>query len=138
MTNAYLKDLGQRVARVRYQQQLKQSQLAREASVSLRTLQRLEAGQAVKTDVLLKLLNRLERLDPVLDAVMPAALSPYEILAQAGLSSSDLGTPQADDALRHVMSQPPGKQPLPGRRVRRTRRMSKKAPIVSWPEDQTP
>ena len=55
--------------------------------MSLRTLQRLEAGQAVKTDVLLKLLNRLERLDAVeADAafLLASSTSPQIILGEAG------------------------------------------------------
>lgn len=91
MTERYLEDLAQCVAQLRYRQQLKQSELAREAGVSLRTLQRLEAGDIVKTDVLLKVLARLGRLDALLDALAPPELSPYEQLAQAGLKPADLG-----------------------------------------------
>ena len=59
MISSQLENLGQRIAGLRYRTQLKQSELARDAGISLRTLQRLESGEIVKTDVLLKVLQRL-------------------------------------------------------------------------------
>lgn len=112
MVTSQLEDLGQRIAELRYRAQLKQSDLARDTGVSLRTLQRLESGEIVKTDVLLKVLQRLGRMDEFFTALVPAELSPYEQLEQAGLTPADLGKRKAAVALAGVSAQ--------GRRVRRT------------------
>ena len=120
MIEKHLEDLGQRVAQLRYRQQLKQSELARDAGVSLRTLQRLEAGDIVKTDVLLKVLARLGRLDELLGALAPPELSPYEQLAQAGLKPADLGKRKAARVLGRITpgQGDAGDQSIPKRRVR--------------------
>jgi transcriptional regulator with XRE-family HTH domain len=143
-----LEILGQKIAQLRYRQQLKQSDLARDAGVSLRTLQRLEAGEIVKTDAMLKVLKRLSRLEEVLGALALSELSPYEQLEQAGLKPADLGKRKATGALSRV---PPTRskartQSGKKRRVRRPvskigdRAVSagtpKKASGFQWPEDQ--
>jgi DNA-binding XRE family transcriptional regulator len=43
---ALLQELGQRIARLRLERNLSQSQLAEQAGISKRTLERLEAGAA--------------------------------------------------------------------------------------------
>lgn len=142
MVDFPLEGLGHRIAQLRYRQQLKQSELARDAGVSLRTVQRLEAGDIVKTDVLLKVLQRLGRVDALLAALAPPELSPYEQLAQAGLSSTDLGKPGAANALGQRV---PDGRGLPKRRVRRpvSAMAAGKATAdtngstYQWPEDQT-
>ena len=111
MISSQLEGLGQRIAGLRYKAQLKQSELARDAGVSLRTLQRFESGEIVKTDVLLKVLQRLGRLDEFFGALAPAELSPYEQLEQAGLTPADLGKRKAVLALYGAEQR---------RRVRRT------------------
>ena len=149
MIDSQLESLGHRIAQLRYQQQLKQVELAREAGVSLRTLQRLEAGDVVKTDVLLKVLKRLGRVDELLAVLAPAELSPYEQLEQAGLTSADLGEPGAARVLDRMASTPSESagRGIPKRRVRRAaprksdRKGSvgtshKKAATFQWPEDQ--
>ena len=137
MISSQLKDLGQRIAGLRYKAQLKQSELARDAGVSLRTLQRLESGEIVKTDVLLKVFQRLGRLEEFFEALAPAELSPYEQLEQVGLTPADLGKRKAVVALYG---------PEQRRRVRRvaSTRAGEKGPdeggarpvTFQWPEDK--
>jgi transcriptional regulator with XRE-family HTH domain len=138
MISSQLEGLGQRIAGLRYKAQLKQSELAREAGVSLRTLQRFESGEIVKTDVLLKILQRLGRLDEFFGALAPAELSPYEQLEQAGLTPADLGKRKAVVALYGLSEQ--------RRRVRRegSKKSDQKESAQSgaqvlkfqWPEDK--
>jgi len=78
--------LGQNIARLRITKQLKQSELAYEAGVSERTLQRIEAGDVVKTDGLLKVIRQLGRIDEFLSAVGTASFSPNQLARQAALS----------------------------------------------------
>jgi transcriptional regulator with XRE-family HTH domain len=148
MIDSQLESLGHRIAQLRYRQQLKQAELAREAGISLRTLQRLEAGDVVKTDVLLKVLERLGRVDELLAVLAPAELSPYEQLEQAGLTSADLGKPGAARVLDRMASTPSERagRGIPKRRVRRSASRKsdrkghvgthKKPATFQWPEDQ--
>jgi transcriptional regulator with XRE-family HTH domain len=142
MLNSELLALGQRIAELRIARQLKQTELAYEAGVSHRTLQRLEAGEVVNSDGLIKVIKRLGRLDGVLAALGTSGFSPYEKLAEAGLKVSQLKQqrPAAGDsrAGSGVSAQK--------RRVRRSRAMASPsdqsaeraatAVQVQWPEDQ--
>ncbi|MEH6582654.1 MAG: helix-turn-helix domain-containing protein [Halioglobus sp.] len=148
MKGHHLEELGHRVAQLRYRQQLKQSELARDSGISLRTLQRLEAGDIVKTDALLRVLQCLGRLDALLGTLAPAELSPYEQLAQAGLKPADLGKRKAVSVFRRAAATQgdASGQGVQKRRVRRP--VSKmlrqgaspveatKIPAFQWPEDQ--
>jgi len=143
MSTTELIPLGQRIAELRIARQLKQRELAYEAGVSHRTLQRLEAGEPIRSDGLLKVIRCLGRLDAVLAALASGSFSPYEKLAEAGLKVSEL------------KQQPPGPAFNRGaragatarkRRVRRARAgaadtgaaasRASRAVTVQWPEDQ--
>jgi transcriptional regulator with XRE-family HTH domain len=146
MRNEELLSLGQRIAQLRIARQLKQTELAYEAGVSHRTLQRLEAGEAIKSDGLLQVIECLGRLDTVLAALESQGYSPYEKLAEAGLKVSELKPqrpgPAASPSARG------GAMPAKAhkRRVRRARaqRSRDEKPAerikgtvrVQWPEDQ--
>jgi len=77
-----LEQLGQNIARLRVAKRIKQSELAYEAGVSARTLQRIEAGEVVKTDGLLKVIRQLGRIDEFLSAVGTPSFSPSELARQ--------------------------------------------------------
>lgn len=139
MSNPDLKALGEQVADLRIARRLKQTELAYEAGVSPRTLQRLEAGEVVKTDGLIKVIHCLQRLDAVLAALDSSGFSPYEKLSDAGLKVSGLKKQRKERA------QADGMPPVPAstgrkRRVRRSEglapRQSHRAVKVQWPEDQ--
>ena len=54
MIHNNLLKLGDKIAKLRIARNLKQSELAYESGISERTLQRIEAGDVVKSDGLLK------------------------------------------------------------------------------------
>ncbi len=143
MPNPELIVLGQRISELRIARRLTQVELAYEAGVSHRTLQRLEAGEPVKSDGLVKIIKCLGQLDSILDALESTAFSPYEKLAEAGLKVSRL-KPQRPAAMPAAERQP-GR--VLKRRVRRTRAEAAQPDAaaaagdnsvvkVQWPEDQ--
>lgn len=128
MSDSDLEVLGSHIAQLRLSRQLKQTELAYEAGVSHRTLQRLEAGEAVRSDGLLRIIRCLGRLDEVLGALDTAAFSPYELLSGSGLSLAELKEGAASAA-----------QGKPRKRVRRAGRtpVGEKQAKVQWPEDRS-
>jgi transcriptional regulator with XRE-family HTH domain len=79
-----LAELGRRLARARLDANLSQKQLAHEAGVSKATVERLEAGDPVKSNGLIRVLRALGRLD-ALDRLLPEPLpSPVERLELQG------------------------------------------------------
>lgn len=147
MADTELLALGQRIAELRIARQLKQTELAYEAGVSHRTLQRLEAGAAVNSAGLIKVIKCLGLLEGVLTALAPAGFSPYERLADAGLKVSQLKQQRDTATLAAAGRAVPGVSRLAARksRVRRSRATGSgigksaravKAVTVQWPEDQ--
>jgi len=67
---AVLVELGGRLARVRIDMGMTQAELAREAGIGKRTLERLEAGAPTQTDTLFRVLRVMKLLEG-LDAVIP-------------------------------------------------------------------
>jgi|GEM_PF-1698048 len=145
MSKSDLLTLGKQIAELRIARQLKQIELAYEAGVSHRTLQRLEAGEAVKSDGLIKVIKCLGRLENVLAALDSPGFSPYEKLAEAGLKVSQLkqqrpvAVPAGDSRAGSGVS-------AYKRRVRRSRAVASPSDAsdnraatvvqVQWPEDQ--
>jgi transcriptional regulator with XRE-family HTH domain len=129
-----LERLGQNIAKLRVAKKLKQSELAYEAGVSERTLQRIEAGEVVKTDGLLKIVRQLGRIEEFLSAVATASFSPNQLARQIkGAASKDAELAGAF----------PGPAKLPGSRKTRVRKSGKNKRVVGsvpktivWPEDQ--
>lgn len=126
MSDIGLEALGRQVAALRISRQLKQSELAYEAGVSHRTLQRLEAGEAIRSDGLLRIFRCLGRLDEVLSALDVAA-SPYELLSSEGLQVSELDRRKSE-----------GRERSRRQRVRRSARTAgtQNKVKIQWPEDQ--
>ena len=79
---ALLQELGQRIARLRLERNLSQAQLAEQAGISKRTLERLEAGAAATQLSLflrvLRQLDLLERLELLLPEPQPSPLALLE------------------------------------------------------------
>jgi len=81
---AVLAELGQRLARTRLERNLSQQQLAHEAGISKATVERLEAGEPIKSTSLLRVLRSLGMLE-ALDRLIPEPQpSPVERLRLQG------------------------------------------------------
>jgi transcriptional regulator with XRE-family HTH domain len=84
---ALLHELGHRIARLRLERNLSQAQLAEQAGISKRTLERLEAGAAATQLSLflrvLRQLDLLERLELLLPEPQPSPLALLEQQQQA-------------------------------------------------------
>lgn len=68
--DAIMKELGTRLAKRRIAQSWTQSQLAEQAGIGKRTLERLEAGQSIQLDNFLRVLRELKLLN-AMDASIP-------------------------------------------------------------------
>ncbi len=79
-----LGELGNRLGRTRLERNWTQAQLAREAGVSKATVERLEAGEPVRSTNLVRVLRALGRLE-ALDRLVPEPLpQPIERLRLQG------------------------------------------------------
>jgi transcriptional regulator with XRE-family HTH domain len=83
---AVLSELGARLERTRLERNLTQRELASEAGVERKAVQRIEAGESVKLVSLIRVLRALELLD-ALDQLVPEPVpSPIELLSLHGRS----------------------------------------------------
>lgn len=81
---AVLAELGARLVRTRLERNLTQRELAEEAGVERKAVQRIEAGESVKLTSLLRVLRALGLLD-ALDRLVPEPVpSPIELLKLHG------------------------------------------------------
>src|SRR5688500_1030938 len=79
-----LQELGSRLAQYRLNQNLTQQALAREAGISLRTLNRIECGEPSQTSNVLRVLRVLGLLDTLAALVPEAPASPMQQLKLKG------------------------------------------------------
>lgn len=99
---AVLKEMGERLARTRLERNLSQELLAKEAGVSKATVERLEAGDPVKSSSLVRVLRSLGRLE-ALDQLVPEPLpSPIERLRLQGRRRQRAGSPRAGQVTAEV------------------------------------
>jgi transcriptional regulator with XRE-family HTH domain len=82
--DAVLDELGQRLARRRLDLGLTQAELAKEAGVSKRTVERIEAGASAQLSSLIRLLRILELLPGLNTSIPEPRPSPIEVLANQG------------------------------------------------------
>lgn len=105
---ALLRELGQRIARLRLERNLSQAQLAEQAGISKRTLERLEAGAAATQLSLflrvLRQLDLLERLDLLLPEPQPSPIALLE--RQEGQRKRASRRPQAKPEAPWTWGQP--------------------------------
>jgi transcriptional regulator with XRE-family HTH domain len=84
--DAALSELGARLERIRLQRNLTQRELAAEAGVERKAVQRIEAGESVKLTSFIRVLRALDLLD-VLDVLVPEpAPSPIDLMKMHGKS----------------------------------------------------
>lgn len=82
--NAVLAEIGQRVARRRLDFQFTQADVAEQAGVSKRTVERLEAGISAQTSTLIRIFRVLDLLS-ALDHMIPEAVTrPMDLLKRKG------------------------------------------------------
>jgi putative transcriptional regulator len=79
-----LSELGERLARARLGRNLTQAELAAEAGVSKRTVERLESGESVQLTSLVRILRALDLADKIDILVPDSGLSPMEQLERKG------------------------------------------------------
>src|SRR5688572_12964806 len=82
--SAVVQELGRRLAQYRLNQNLTQQALAQEAGVSLRTLNRIECGEASQSSNLLRVLRALGLLDNLEALVPEPPVSPMQQLQLKG------------------------------------------------------
>jgi len=81
---AILAELGKRLARHRLNRQLTQAHLAREAGISKRTVERIEAGNSTQLSSFLRLCRALGLLDSIATLIPEAEPSPIDLLRSRG------------------------------------------------------
>lgn len=81
---AILDEIGQRVSRRRLDMQLTQAEVAEQAGVAKRTLERLEAGRSAQMASLIRVLRVLDALEE-LDRLLPeSGPRPMDLLQRQG------------------------------------------------------
>ena len=100
--NAVLEALGKRLGQRRIAQGLTQAELAREAGVSKRTVERIEAGAAAQTLNLVRILRVLNLLPELGQLVPETGPRPMDLLKLKGkarkrATSRRTATPPRDD-----------------------------------------
>ncbi len=101
---AALDELGSRLRRNRIRRDLTQTDLAREAGVSVDTVKRAESGRAIGTDNLLRVLRALGLLEALGRAIPDPPPSPLERLALQGAERQRVRHPRAPRGGRDVWS----------------------------------
>lgn len=93
-TDEVLREVGDRLRRYRLQQNRTVADVAREAGVSTRTVDRAEAGTNPTLETVVRILRALGRVD-ALDAFLPAPLvSPLQLASMAGRERQRAGRPR--------------------------------------------
>lgn len=88
---AVLQEIGARLARHRIDAVLTQAQLAEEAGVSKRTVERLEAGHGTDSVPLLRVLRALKLLDGLDQLIPDRPQSPLALLGRRGRERKRVG-----------------------------------------------
>lgn len=81
---AILAAIGDRLGAARLSRNLTQAALARDAGVSKRTVERMEAGESVQLTSFLRVLRALELLEGLEALLPPARPGPMELLRAGG------------------------------------------------------
>ena len=92
---AALEVLGQRIARYRLNRNMTQAALAREAGISLPTVQRLEGGHSTQATNLIRVLRALQLLDNLDGLVPEPAISPLQQARMQGRTRQRASSPRS-------------------------------------------
>lgn len=82
--DSILAELGQRISRCRIDQSLTQAELAHQAGVSKRTVERLEAGASTQLSSMIRILRVLKLLSNLDHAIPGSGPRPMELLRGRG------------------------------------------------------
>jgi transcriptional regulator with XRE-family HTH domain len=97
-------EIGKRMARSRIDARLTQADLAEQAGVSKRTVERIEAGGSAQLSNIIRILRVLGRL-PSLDHVLPEATpGPMELLKRKGKPRQRASTSRRVDSSARTWS----------------------------------
>ena len=102
---AVLQELGDRLARRRIDANLTQAELADQAGISKRTLERMEAGGGTDTIILIRALRALKLFDGLESLIPDLPQSPMALLKQKGHARKRVGR------RRKAGSHPTGSKP---------------------------
>lgn len=92
---AVLQEIGLRAERRRIDAGLTQAQLAEEAGISKRTVERIEAGQSTDFVMLLRVLRVLKLIEALDQLVPDLPQSPLTLLKGKGRARKRVGQPRA-------------------------------------------
>lgn len=78
--DSLLTNLGKRIEQLRIRKNLTQAQLAKEAGVGKRTLERIESGHSAQLTTFISILRALDLVDNLLDLIPDQEKSPMALL----------------------------------------------------------
>lgn len=79
-----LEEIGHRLSRLRVERGLTQANLAKEAGVSKRTVERIEAGESTQSSTLVRIMRALDILDTLYAAIPSSGPRPMDLLKLHG------------------------------------------------------
>jgi transcriptional regulator with XRE-family HTH domain len=94
---AVLREIGERLERRRIDAGLTQAELAEEAGISKRTVERIEAGHSTDFVMVLRLLRVLKFLEPLDQLVPDLPQSPLVLLKGRGRARKRVGRARSPD-----------------------------------------
>ena len=95
--DAILAEVGQRVAQRRVNSQLTQAQLAKQAGVSKRTVERFENGESTQMSSVVRIFRVLDLL-PHLDRIIPEpGIHPMDLVKMKGKIRKRASSPRGSD-----------------------------------------
>jgi transcriptional regulator with XRE-family HTH domain len=79
-----LEEIGHRLNRIRIERGFTQANLAKEAGVSKRTVERIEAGESTQSSTLIRVMRVLDLLDTLYASIPTPGPRPFDLLKLHG------------------------------------------------------
>jgi transcriptional regulator with XRE-family HTH domain len=95
--DAILAEIGKRIARYRIDSQITQADLAKQAGVSKRTVERVEAGATAQFSTIIRILRVLDLMEGLENLVPKPVPRPMELLKQKGKVRQRVATSRRSD-----------------------------------------